>query len=758
MLLQDVKEIKNGRIISGQKELVLDSKTNDDWRKGYNIITKRLAGIDQYYWFAYANKGEHQLQARGVTEEEALNKIKEQVKKYGKDSKTKDVSPLEILEEVWASIPYSKTKKITEHRVGSNAGLEEMKEFVQKAQARGVSNSLIQKFLFNDSKTKDGTRPSDDIVAKWKPKAPGNLRNHPMWNPVDYAYFRNKGDSDEQIKIFWERDYKRGKGPVTWERDSKSTKDQIAELESQKEEAKKKGYGTDAYDAKIKSLQKDAFSQPLTVEEIKSLFQNIDPMYAKMLSGVVTSKQMAVRKGLEVGLKLSSEGARFKDSVDSSDIFTQDPLTEKGKEILASMKEQYGDEEGEKIFYASKNKGTISGVDSYDPTQPKNIAAAKKLSVAQGKAATGDAPAPKEFDYLKDWQNAAMERGYRLQNSLQRGMWVAYQGNREMGTFVRTRGGKLYLDSKTKDANDIWAVVFENTVMATYPTESQARNFINRLHGTREDKQGYYVKQVDPKIKQGDRVRDSKTKDASRSEQAYDEGYEAALQGKPFTANPYKDVSRSGYADLKESWEDGYRDGRSSKSSKDSKTKDDLEEEIKKMAREKADRPFNDDGTIRTPQQAQLAYEQWYKIIKSRYKNDSRYKDSKTKDFKAKRPGWYVVNNNDEPIEGPFNEIKCKQRAKELGMDYVYITDYDLHRSNDSDIIINVVENPNEEVESEEEAFDLVHYNGYNIKLVKETGEYDIYDVGGAMIGHTATLELAKLFVDNKGNATIVYE
>lgn len=61
--------------------------------------------------------------------------------------------------------------------------------------------------------------------------------------------------------------------------------------------------------------------------------------------------------------------------------------------------------------------------------------------------------------------------------------------------------------------------------------------------------------------------KDSKTKDDSRSEKAYDEGYEMALQGKPFSANPYKDVSRSGYADLKESWEDGYRDGRSGKSS-----------------------------------------------------------------------------------------------------------------------------------------------------------------------------------------------
>ena len=65
-------------------------------------------------------------------------------------------------------------------------------------------------------------------------------------------------------------------------------------------------------------------------------------------------------------------------------------------------------------------------------------------------------------------------------------------------------------------------------------------------------------------------------------------------------------------------------------------SKDDLEEMIYKMAREEADKPFNDDGTIRTPEQAQLAYEKWYKIIKSRYKNDSRtvgrVKDKKTKD------------------------------------------------------------------------------------------------------------------------------
>jgi hypothetical protein len=39
------------------------------------------------------------------------------------------------------------------------------------------------------------------------------------------------------------------------------------------------------------------------------------------------------------------------------------PLTEKGQEIMANMKKQYGEKRGEQVFYASKNKGNISGVD-----------------------------------------------------------------------------------------------------------------------------------------------------------------------------------------------------------------------------------------------------------------------------------------------------------------------------------------------------------------------------------------------------------
>jgi hypothetical protein len=41
------------------------------------------------------------------------------------------------------------------------------------------------------------------------------------------------------------------------------------------------------------------------------------------------------------------------------------PLTEKGQKIKSAMKKQYGEEKGERVFYASKSKGTIKGVDTF---------------------------------------------------------------------------------------------------------------------------------------------------------------------------------------------------------------------------------------------------------------------------------------------------------------------------------------------------------------------------------------------------------
>jgi hypothetical protein len=39
------------------------------------------------------------------------------------------------------------------------------------------------------------------------------------------------------------------------------------------------------------------------------------------------------------------------------------PKTPKGKKIMSAMKKEYGAKKGEQVFYASRNKGTITGVD-----------------------------------------------------------------------------------------------------------------------------------------------------------------------------------------------------------------------------------------------------------------------------------------------------------------------------------------------------------------------------------------------------------
>jgi hypothetical protein len=39
------------------------------------------------------------------------------------------------------------------------------------------------------------------------------------------------------------------------------------------------------------------------------------------------------------------------------------PLTKKGAKIKRAMKEEYGPDKGERVFFASANRGTVKGVD-----------------------------------------------------------------------------------------------------------------------------------------------------------------------------------------------------------------------------------------------------------------------------------------------------------------------------------------------------------------------------------------------------------
>lgn len=55
------------------------------------------------------------------------------------------------------------------------------------------------------------------------------------------------------------------------------------------------------------------------------------------------------------------------------------PLTKKGKKIKRKMREEYGPDKGDEVFYASQNKGTIKG------THKKNKYAKKKKAKAKAK-------------------------------------------------------------------------------------------------------------------------------------------------------------------------------------------------------------------------------------------------------------------------------------------------------------------------------------------------------------------------------------
>jgi hypothetical protein len=47
------------------------------------------------------------------------------------------------------------------------------------------------------------------------------------------------------------------------------------------------------------------------------------------------------------------------------------PLTPKGNKIMANMQKEYGEKKGKSVFYASRNKGTITGVDPESKRAPK---------------------------------------------------------------------------------------------------------------------------------------------------------------------------------------------------------------------------------------------------------------------------------------------------------------------------------------------------------------------------------------------------
>lgn len=138
------------------------------------------------------------------------------------------------------------------------------------------------------------------------------------------------------------------------------TETKINELKHNMDAARARGYDTAPYQKEIDRLRSmDALSEI----DKKMLSQG---KYLKVIlpSGMgedlytnnfTAAKEMAKEYGV---------GTRVVNLNENKDKYTGDPLTDKGKEIMASLKEQYGEEKGEQVFYAMKNSGQIEGIDS----------------------------------------------------------------------------------------------------------------------------------------------------------------------------------------------------------------------------------------------------------------------------------------------------------------------------------------------------------------------------------------------------------
>lgn len=83
-------------------------------------------------------------------------------------------------------------------------------------------------------------------------------------------------------------------------------------------------------------------------------FKNMSTEQLKELFKVATESNSFYAQTIAEELK--KRGALGKDSI------AMDPLTAKGGKILKNMESEYGEKKGKSVFYASANKGKITGV------------------------------------------------------------------------------------------------------------------------------------------------------------------------------------------------------------------------------------------------------------------------------------------------------------------------------------------------------------------------------------------------------------
>lgn len=130
----------------------------------------------------------------------------------------------------WSYMPEAARSMLRFEYDGDPTGLKTAEAAIAAAKSdtsvpKGATFKKYPTALQRRDRARDGSPPSAEVVLKWEGKAPASLVAHSMWSGKDYAYLRERGYSDQEVKDLWDRDSKARKGPVSWKQPGDRARD-----------------------------------------------------------------------------------------------------------------------------------------------------------------------------------------------------------------------------------------------------------------------------------------------------------------------------------------------------------------------------------------------------------------------------------------------------------------------------------------------------------------------------------------------------
>ena len=381
MLLDAIKEITNGRIVVGDappiiEEDIYKGKHYKIWSEGLTYFGK-VDGIVDY--FSASNIIQLKKNIKEVISETkdsqytkseyqerltSLNNQLSQAKQLGDSEEAKEIQ--KEIDELKALESGVQDKEDTYNVFAKRDGKKQ--QFNNKPLNSKEADELVREIengkipsvekgsayrMSIDSKASDTEAKITDLTEKAKAARAQGYAADQYEAEIEKLKAKDKKTKDESTKNSLITEYLNWVKKNGYNQSRKTLKQFINE----------KGYGENVLDLIDKNLSLDSTKDSPTKRDI--IENQIDKLEDELEKELRKSGKNALTAKIEAQIdSLEEKLDNTNDAYDEVDWLTLDPLTEKGKEILVSMKKEYGDEQGEKIFYASKNAGKITGIDS----------------------------------------------------------------------------------------------------------------------------------------------------------------------------------------------------------------------------------------------------------------------------------------------------------------------------------------------------------------------------------------------------------